>query len=122
MPVVENMEHSFNLPQNNATIKFNTNVTSKPKRNSHFSHTRSNPNAMLRDEIIGSKSARHSTTVSTASNKVIVAVKAEKVISNTALAWALTHIVHSSDSITLLAVYSTEKTGIILILFNSILF
>lgn len=40
-----------------------------------------------------------------------MAVKAEKVISNTALAWALTNIVHSSDSITLLAVYSTEKNG-----------
>jgi hypothetical protein len=77
---------------------------------------------MLRDEIIGSKSARHSTTASVSSNKVLVAVKAEKVISNTALAWALTNIVHSSDSITLLAVYSTEKNGIILFLFNSILF
>lgn len=66
---------------------------------------------MLRDEIIGSKSARHSTTASVSSNKVLVAVKAEKVISNTALAWALTNIVHSSDSITLLAVYSTEKNG-----------
>lgn len=68
---------------------------------------------MLRDEIVGSRSARHSaTTVSTlVPNKVLVAVKAEKVISNTALAWALTHVVHSSDSITLLAVYSAEKTG-----------
>ncbi|KAJ1393221.1 Proline-rich receptor-like protein kinase PERK10, partial [Sesbania bispinosa] len=67
---------------------------------------------MLRDESVGSISARHSaTTVSTVSNKVLVAVKAEKVISNTALAWALTHVVHSSDSITLLAVYSAEKTG-----------
>ncbi|PNX87738.1 adenine nucleotide alpha hydrolase-like domain kinase, partial [Trifolium pratense] len=66
---------------------------------------------MLRGEIVGSKSARHSSTATVSSNKVLVAVKAEKVISNTALAWALTHIVHSSDSITLLAVYSTEKTG-----------
>ncbi|WJX15830.1 non-specific serine/threonine protein kinase [Trifolium repens] len=66
---------------------------------------------MLRGETVGSKSARHATTATVSSNKVLVAVKAEKVISNTALAWALTHIVHSSDSITLLAVYSTEKTG-----------
>jgi interleukin-1 receptor-associated kinase 1 len=68
---------------------------------------------MLRGETVGSKSARHATTATVSSNKVLVAVKAEKVISNTALAWALTHIVHSSDSITLLAVYSTEKTGTI---------
>ncbi|CAK8569572.1 unnamed protein product [Lathyrus sativus] len=66
---------------------------------------------MLRGEIVGSKSARHTATTATVSNKVLVAVKADKVISNTALAWALTHVVHSSDSITLLAVYSTEKTG-----------
>ncbi|OIW03448.1 hypothetical protein TanjilG_14673 [Lupinus angustifolius] len=65
---------------------------------------------MLRNEIVGSRSARHSNTT-TVSNKVLVAVKAERVISNTALAWALTHVVHSSDSITLLAVYSAEKTG-----------
>lgn len=63
---------------------------------------------MLRDESVGSRSARH---IATVSNKVLVAVKAEKVISNTALAWALTHVVHSSDSITLLAVYSAQKTG-----------
>ncbi|MED6194700.1 hypothetical protein PIB30_030889 [Stylosanthes scabra] len=75
---------------------------------------------MLREETVGSVSARHSSTTSTVGgtrisavsvNKVLVAVKAEKVISNTALAWALTHVVHSSDSITLLAVYSAEKTG-----------
>ncbi|KAK7321721.1 hypothetical protein VNO77_32609 [Canavalia gladiata] len=64
---------------------------------------------MLRDESIGSRSARHSAT--TVSNKVLVAVKAERMISNAALAWALTHVVHSSDSITLLAVYSAPKTG-----------
>ncbi|KAL2318646.1 hypothetical protein Fmac_032522 [Flemingia macrophylla] len=61
---------------------------------------------------VGSVSARHrATAVTTISNKVLVAVKAEKVICNTALAWALTHVVHSSDSITLLAVYSPPKTG-----------
>ncbi|KAI9118321.1 hypothetical protein K1719_010653 [Acacia pycnantha] len=66
---------------------------------------------MLRDEIVGSRSARHSATVSAASNKVLVAVKAERVISKTALTWALTHVVRSSDCITLLAVYCGEKTG-----------
>lgn len=66
---------------------------------------------MFRDESVGSMSARHSVNVSTVFNKVLVAVKAERVISKTALAWALTHVVHSSDCITLLAVYSGEKTG-----------
>ncbi|KAI4316766.1 hypothetical protein L6164_024712 [Bauhinia variegata] len=66
---------------------------------------------MFRDESVGSRSARHSVTVSTVSNKVLVAVKAEKLISKAALAWALTHIVHSSDCITLLAVYCGEKPG-----------
>lgn len=67
--------------------------------------------AMLRDESVGSRSARHSASTATVSNKVLVAVKADKVISNTALAWALTHVAHSTDSITLLAVYSSHKTG-----------
>ncbi|PQM41046.1 inactive protein kinase isoform X1 [Prunus yedoensis var. nudiflora] len=44
-------------------------------------------------------------------DKVIVAVKAEKVISKTALAWALTHVVHPGDCVTLLAVFSAVKTG-----------
>ncbi|PQQ13565.1 inactive protein kinase isoform X1 [Prunus yedoensis var. nudiflora] len=44
-------------------------------------------------------------------DKVIVAVKAEKVISKTALAWALTHVVHPGDCVTLLAVSSAVKTG-----------
>lgn len=44
-------------------------------------------------------------------DKVVVAVKAEKVISKTALAWALTHVVHPGDCISLLAVYSNCKTG-----------
>ncbi|KAI5353948.1 hypothetical protein L3X38_006842 [Prunus dulcis] len=44
-------------------------------------------------------------------DKVIVAVKAEKVISKTALAWALTHVVHPDDCVTLLAVFSAVKTG-----------
>ena len=68
---------------------------------------------MLRNEIVGSRSARHSATMSAASNKVLVAVKAERVISKVALTWALTHVVRSSDCITLLAVYCSEKTGIL---------
>ncbi|XP_004238593.2 inactive protein kinase SELMODRAFT_444075-like isoform X1 [Solanum lycopersicum] len=43
-------------------------------------------------------------------DKVIVAVKAEKVINKTALAWALTHVVRPGDCITLLAVFSDEKS------------
>ncbi|XP_015073821.1 inactive protein kinase SELMODRAFT_444075-like isoform X3 [Solanum pennellii] len=43
-------------------------------------------------------------------DKVIVAVKAEKVINKTALAWALTHVVRPGDCITLLAVVSDEKS------------
>ncbi|XP_027149858.1 inactive protein kinase SELMODRAFT_444075-like [Coffea eugenioides] len=45
------------------------------------------------------------------SEQVIVAVKAEKVITKTAMAWALTHVVHPGDCITLLAVFPEEKTG-----------
>ncbi|XP_028082719.1 inactive protein kinase SELMODRAFT_444075-like isoform X1 [Camellia sinensis] len=45
--------------------------------------------------------------VESAADKVIVAVKAEKVISKTALAWALTHVVRPGDCITLLAVLSS---------------
>lgn len=41
---------------------------------------------------------------------MIVAVKAEKVINKTALAWALTHVVRPGDCITLLAVFSDEKS------------
>ncbi|KAI4336928.1 hypothetical protein L6164_015398 [Bauhinia variegata] len=66
---------------------------------------------MFGDQSVGSRSARHSATVSTVSNKVLVAVKAERLISKAALAWALAHVVHSSDCITLLAVYSGERTG-----------
>ncbi|KAI9096774.1 hypothetical protein K1719_025953 [Acacia pycnantha] len=66
---------------------------------------------MLRDEIVDSRSMRHSATVSAASNKVLVVVKAARVICKTALTCALTHVVPSSDCITLLAVYCGEKTG-----------
>lgn len=44
-------------------------------------------------------------------DKVIVALKVEKVISKNTLAWALNHIVRPGDCITLLAVFSSEKTG-----------
>lgn len=57
----------------------------------------------------GSVSQRFTDTVTT--EKVVVAVKAEKVISKSALAWALTHVVQPGDGITLLAVFPAEKTG-----------
>ncbi|XP_038718490.1 inactive protein kinase SELMODRAFT_444075-like isoform X2 [Tripterygium wilfordii] len=43
--------------------------------------------------------------------RVVVAVKAEKVIARTALAWALTHVVDPGDCITLLAVFSSSKSS-----------
>ncbi|MBA0747186.1 hypothetical protein Gogos_004116 [Gossypium gossypioides] len=43
--------------------------------------------------------------------KVMVAVKAERVISKTALAWALTHVVRPGDCVTLLAIFPSEKKG-----------
>ncbi|KAK4434469.1 Inactive protein kinase SELMODRAFT [Sesamum alatum] len=46
-----------------------------------------------------------------AAEKVVVAVKAEKVISKAALAWALTHAACPGDCITLLAIFSDNKTG-----------
>ncbi|XP_061967473.1 inactive protein kinase SELMODRAFT_444075-like isoform X2 [Populus nigra] len=47
----------------------------------------------------------------TVADQVVIAVKAEKVMSKAALAWALTHVVHPGDCITLLAVFSNEKSG-----------
>ena len=46
-----------------------------------------------------------------ATERVVVAVRAERVISKTALAWALSHVVHAGDCITLLAVFAAKKTG-----------
>ncbi|KAA3476416.1 inactive protein kinase [Gossypium australe] len=43
--------------------------------------------------------------------KVVVAVKAERVISKTALAWALTHVVRPGDCVTLLAIFPGERKG-----------
>lgn len=54
--------------------------------------------------------SQHATDTAT-TERVVVAVKAEKVISKTALAWAMTHVVHPGDGITLLAVFPAEKTG-----------
>ncbi|CAH9091471.1 unnamed protein product [Cuscuta europaea] len=44
------------------------------------------------------------------SERVIVAVKAEKVIAKAALAWALSHVARPGDCITLLAVVPQQKT------------
>ncbi|KAL5777903.1 hypothetical protein ACOSP7_010829 [Xanthoceras sorbifolium] len=56
-------------------------------------------------------SVSHRATDTATTERVVVAVRAEKVISKTALAWALTHVVHSGDGITLLAIFPAEKTG-----------
>ncbi|KAK8596777.1 hypothetical protein V6N13_001383 [Hibiscus sabdariffa] len=52
---------------------------------------------------------QHSTT--TTLQKVVVAVKAERIISKTALAWALTHVVRPGDCVTLLAIFPAERKG-----------
>ncbi|VVB00226.1 unnamed protein product [Arabis nemorensis] len=44
-------------------------------------------------------------------NKVLVAVKASREISKTALVWALTHIVHPGDCITLIVVVTSQNSG-----------
>ncbi|XVE69971.1 hypothetical protein DITRI_Ditri10aG0033900 [Diplodiscus trichospermus] len=56
-------------------------------------------------------SLRQRSTSSLALGKVIVAVRAERVISKTALAWALTHVVRPGDCVTLLAIFPGEKRG-----------
>lgn len=43
--------------------------------------------------------------------KVVVAVKASKEISRTALVWALTHVVQPGDCITLLVVVPPHSSG-----------
>ncbi|CAI9763681.1 unnamed protein product [Fraxinus pennsylvanica] len=45
------------------------------------------------------------------SRSMIVAVKAEKVISKTALSWAITHVARPGDCILLLAVFYEKMTG-----------
>ncbi|OMO74968.1 hypothetical protein COLO4_26401 [Corchorus olitorius] len=56
-------------------------------------------------------SVRQHSSTRRALEKVIVAVRAERVISKTALAWALTHVVRPGDCVTLLAIYPDEKKG-----------
>lgn len=81
---------------------------------------------MLPEEMEGSE--RQSSTTTTANNnnrashKVLVAVKAEKVIAKAALAWALTHVVHPGDCITLLAIIPKEKTSKSLLSLNFFFF
>ncbi|KAK3424730.1 hypothetical protein EUGRSUZ_F01501 [Eucalyptus grandis] len=43
--------------------------------------------------------------------KVVVAVRAEKVVSKAALAWALSHVVQPGDNITLLAIFACKRPG-----------
>ncbi|KAJ8467004.1 hypothetical protein OPV22_029556 [Ensete ventricosum] len=60
---------------------------------------------------MGDKSGRREMS-STPENVVVVAVRAEREISKTALAWALTHVVRPGDVVTLLAVLADrEATG-----------
>ncbi|XP_017981501.1 PREDICTED: inactive protein kinase SELMODRAFT_444075 isoform X2 [Theobroma cacao] len=54
-------------------------------------------------------SLRQRSTTSLALEKVVVAVRAERVISKTGLAWALTHVVRPGDCVTLLALFLGEK-------------
>ncbi|KAK4781997.1 hypothetical protein SAY86_016099 [Trapa natans] len=55
--------------------------------------------------------ARLSRRASSKADKVVVAVRADKVVSKTALAWALTHVVQPGEGIILLAVFSSKRTG-----------
>ncbi|KAI6691237.1 hypothetical protein NL676_028065 [Syzygium grande] len=41
--------------------------------------------------------------------KVVVAIRAEKVVSKATLAWALSHVVHPGDSVTLLAIFACKQ-------------
>ncbi|KAJ4898102.1 Protein kinase protein with adenine nucleotide alpha hydrolases-like domain [Raphanus sativus] len=52
-----------------------------------------------------------SPVVSDGAKKVIVAVKASKEIPKTALTWALTHVVHPGDCITLIVVVPSHNSG-----------
>jgi hypothetical protein len=53
---------------------------------------------------------------SSSTEKVVVAVKASKEISRTALVWALRHVVQPGDCIILLVLIPPQSTGLILIL------
>ncbi|XP_044510983.1 inactive protein kinase SELMODRAFT_444075-like isoform X2 [Mangifera indica] len=63
---------------------------------------------MLPERTDSSLSERSTVEVT---ERVLVAVRAEKVISKTALAWALTHVVRPGDGITLLALFPPKKSG-----------
>ncbi|KAL4283919.1 hypothetical protein GQ457_16G014300 [Hibiscus cannabinus] len=52
----------------------------------------------------------HNSTPTTL-QKVVVAVKAERIISKTSLAWALTHVVRPADCVTLLAIFPAARKG-----------
>ncbi|XP_022772620.1 inactive protein kinase SELMODRAFT_444075-like [Durio zibethinus] len=56
-------------------------------------------------------SLRQRSTTSLAIETVVVAVRAERVISKTALAWALTHVVRPGNCVTLLALFPGENKG-----------
>lgn len=51
--------------------------------------------------------------------KVLVAVKASREISKTALVWALTHIVHPGDCITLVVVVTSHNAGTTFLFFGT---
>lgn len=70
---------------------------------------------MLPERTDSSLSERSTVEVT---ERVVVAVRAEKVISKTALAWALTHVVRPGDGITLLAVFPPKKSGNSVVLHN----
>lgn len=55
-----------------------------------------------------------SPVVSDGAKKVIVAVKASKEIPKTALTWALTHVVHPGDCITLIVVVPSHNSGMLI--------
>lgn len=66
------------------------------------------------------KLGKHEKSLDAATEKVIVAVKAAKEVPRNALVWALTHVVHPGDSITLLVVVPAQSSGIISWLYQSL--
>ncbi|KAK9113219.1 hypothetical protein Scep_020738 [Stephania cephalantha] len=59
-----------------------------------------------------SNTANNAQLKTTDSEQVVVAVRAEKEISRTALAWALTHIVRPGDRIVLIAVFPKDSKSL----------
>ena len=66
---------------------------------------------MFQEKTEQQQNQQRATNTYTVADQVVIAVKAEKVMSKSALAWALTHVVHPGDCITLLAVFTNEKSG-----------